>query len=136
MEAVRTICREIVEGLEGGLACAVVDLRTTELIGVHNKVTGKSTLHSSVVIGLAQMFRGPTVTQVEQLVRIQRGIPENGEHYFEEVQIISRNNLHFASVLSKGRAAIMLITARTSSLDEGWRLVREHIPRVEDALGG
>jgi len=134
MEAVRNICRELVEGLEGGLACAIVDLRTTELIGVYNKVTGKSTLHGAVVTGLAEMFRGPSVTRVEQLVRMQRGIPENGAYNFEEIQIVSRNNLHFASVLSKGRAALMLITSRSTRLDDGWRGVREHIPRIEAVL--
>ncbi|ATB30097.1 hypothetical protein [Melittangium boletus] len=134
MEAVRNICRDLVEGLEGGLACAVIDLRTTQLIGVYNKVTGKSTLHEAVVAGFAEMFRGPSVTRVEQLVRMQRGIPENGDYAFQEIQIVSRNNLHFASVLSQGRAALMLITSRSTRLEEGWRGVREHIPRIEAVL--
>jgi hypothetical protein len=81
------------------------------------------------------MFRGPTVSEVERMVRLQRGIKEDGAHYFEEIQIISRHYLHFASVLWKGRAAIMLITQRSSQLDEGWRRVREYIPRVEAILG-
>ena len=134
MEAVRNICQELVDGLEGALACALVDLRSTELIGVYNKVTGRSTLHPAVVTGLAEMFRGPSVTRVEQLVRMQRGIPENGDYSFQEIQIISRKNLHFASVLSEGRVALMLITQRTSSLDAGWKSVREHIPRLEAVL--
>jgi hypothetical protein len=71
---------------------------------------------------------------VEQLVRMQRGIPENGEYSFEEIQIVSRNNLHFASVLSKGRAALMLITSRATRLDDAWLGVREHIPRIEAVL--
>jgi hypothetical protein len=135
MQAVRDICCELVEGFEGGLACAVVDLRSSELLGVYNKVNGKSTLHATVVTGLAEMFRGPTVNEVARLVRLQRGVKEDGAHYFEEIQIISRHNLHFASVLWKGHAAIMLIALRSSQLDEGWRRVREFIPRVEAVLG-
>lgn len=128
------VCRDIVAGLEGGLACAVVDLGSGALLGAHNKVTGRTSIHEATVSGLVDMFRGPAVTRVAQLVRMQRGVPENGEHYFEEIQIISRHNLHFASVLGSGDQAVMLIAMRSSSLDEGWRLVRHHVPRMAAIL--
>jgi hypothetical protein len=133
--AVGEICRALVEDLPGGFACAVVDLSSGALIGSHNKTTGRSALHEATVSGLVDMFRGPSVTRVAQLVRMQRGVPEDGAYYFEEIQIVSRHNLHFASALAAGRMALMLVAARTADREHGWRLVHHHIPRIEAVLG-
>lgn len=135
VEAVRAACRALVDDLRGALACGVAGLNSRELVAVYNKVSGRTTLPEVVVSGLVDMFRGPAVDGVARLVRQQRGVPENGAHYFEEIQIVSRHNLHFASVLASGDAAIMLITARTTVFQEAWDALRRTIPAVEMALG-
>ncbi len=134
MESVRNLCAQIVDNLEGGLACGVVSLRTNELFAVYNKVTGKRTLSQVVVDALVEMFRGPKLVTIEKGVRAQRGAAEDGGHYFKEYYIVSTHNLHFAQEIANGNAAIMLITSKSTSFDDGWRQLRQYIPSVEATL--
>ena len=41
-------------------------------------------------------------------------VPENGEHYFQEVHVTSEHNYHFAKTIKKGRAVIMLVTKKVA----------------------
>jgi hypothetical protein len=69
--------------------------------------------------------------KMEAMVREQRGDGENGEHYFEEIQLASKHNLHFAKTLKGGRAVIMLVTKRNTSLGMGWSQLKAAIPVLE-----
>jgi hypothetical protein len=71
------------------------------------------------------------VTKSEQMIRAHRGVPEDGEHYFNEIHIASVNNYHFAKTVKKGRAAIMLVTKKTTNVGMGWAMLRSVIPLVE-----
>ena len=77
------------------------------------------------------LFRGPSVTRIEAMVREQRGDDETGERYFEEIQLTPKPNLHFAKTLKGGRAVIMLVTKRSTSLGMGWAQLKAAIPVLE-----
>ncbi|HLV60452.1 MAG TPA: hypothetical protein VKY51_03530 [Fredinandcohnia sp.] len=125
------VCKEIVENVDGAVACGVVDLDTGMLLGIHNS-SGYSDAHNEVVAAATMdLFRGPNVIRAEQLVRAHRGVPEDGEHYFEEVFITSKHNFHFAKVVKGGRAVVMLVTRKTTNLGMGWAQLKASIPKVE-----
>jgi len=117
--------------VDGAVACGVVDLDTGMLLGIHNAAGYTQTLNEIVAAATMDLFRGPNVGRVEQLVRAHRGLPDDGEHYFEEVQITSQHNLHFAKTLKGGKVVIMLVTKKTTNLGLGWAQLKTVIPAVE-----
>ena len=124
-------CKEVVASVDGAVACGVVDLDTGMLLGIHNGAGYTQALNEIVAAATMDLFRGPNVGRVEQMVRAHRGVPEDGAHYLDEVQITSANNLHFAKTLKGGKAVIMLVTKKTTNLGMGWAQLKSVIPSVE-----
>lgn len=124
-------CREVVNKTEGAVACGIVDLDSGMLLGIHNSANYTQTMNEIVAAASMDLFRGPNVGRVEQMVRSHRGVPENGEHYFQEVHITSTHNYHFAKTLKKGKAVIMLVTKKTTNIGMGWAQLKSVIPMVE-----
>lgn len=124
-------CKEVVQNVDGAVACGVVDLDTGMLLGIHNSSQYTSTLNEVVAAASMDLFRGSNVGRIEQMVRSHRGIPENGEHYFNEMHITSQNNYHFAKTIKGGKAVMMLVTKKTTNIGMGWAQVKSVIPKVE-----
>jgi hypothetical protein len=124
-------CKEVVGMVDGAVACGVVDLDTGMLLGIHNAAAYTSTLNEVVAAATMDLFRGSNVGRVEQMVRSHRGVPENGEHYFNEMHITSANNYHFAKTVKGGKAVMMLVTKKTTNIGMGWAQVKAAIPKVE-----
>lgn len=124
-------CREVVSKVEGSVACGVVDLDTGMLLGIFNNAQYTQTLNEVVAAATMDLFRGSNVGRVEQMVRAHRGVPENGEHYFQEINVSSEHNYHFAKTIKKGRAVIMLVTKKTTNIGMGWAMLKSVIGSVE-----
>jgi hypothetical protein len=124
-------CKQVVEKVDGGVACGVVDLSTGMLLGIHNASTYTQTLNEIVAAATMDLFRGSSVDRIQKMVRQHRGVAEDGEHYFEEVHITSRHNFHFAKTIANGKAVIMLVTKKTTNIGMGWAQLKSVIPAVE-----
>lgn len=124
-------CKQVVEKVDGAVACGVVDLDTGMLLGIHNSSQYTQTLNEVVAAATMDVFRGANVSKIEQMVRAHRGEPENGSHYFEEIHITSKNNYHFAKAVKGGKAVIMLVTKKTTNIGMGWASLKQVIPTVE-----
>jgi hypothetical protein len=124
-------CKDIVGKVEGAVACGVVDLDTGMLLGIYNSSQYTQTLNEIVAAATVDLFRGPNVGRVEQLVRSHRGVPEDGAHYFNEAHISSANNYHFAKTIKEGKAVVMLVTRKTTNIGMGWAQVKSAIPALE-----
>jgi CheY-like chemotaxis protein len=124
-------CKQVVEKVDGAAACGVVDLDSGMLLGIYNAAAYTQTLNEVVAAATMDLFRGPNVGRIEQMVRSHRGMEENGEHYFEEMHITSKHNYHFAKVLRGGKAVIMLVTKKTTNIGMGWAMLKSVIPEVE-----
>ncbi len=127
-------CKDVVNKVDGAVACGVVDLDTGMLLGIHNSSQYTQTLNEVVAAATMDMFRGPNVGRIEQMVRAHRGVPENGEHYFEELHVTSAHNFHFAKVLKGGKAVIMLVTKKTTNIGMGWAQLKSVLPVVEPLI--
>lgn len=124
-------CRDVLTKVEGAVACGVVDLDTGMLLGVANTAQYTQTLNEIVAAATMDLFRGPNVGRVEQMVRAHRGVPENGAHYFQEMHITSEHNYHFAKTIKGGKAVIMLVTKKSTNIGMGWAMLKSVIPSVE-----
>lgn len=124
-------CKSVVEKVEGAVACGVVDLSTGMLLGIHNNAGYTQTLNEIVAAATMDIFRGNNISKIEKAVRQHRGVPEDGENYFQEIHITSKNNFHFAKTIKTGKAVIMLVTKKTTNIGMGWAQLKSVIPDVE-----
>jgi hypothetical protein len=124
-------CKQVVDKVDGAVACGVVDLDTGMLLGIHNSSQYTQTLNEVVAAATMDVFRGANVSKIEQMVRSHRGEPEDGTHYFEEIHITSKTNYHFAKTVKGGKAVIMLVTKKTTNIGMGWASLKQVIPAVE-----
>lgn len=131
MSKIDDTCREVVQNVDGAIACGVIDLDTGMLLGIYNSASYTQTLNEVVAAATMDMFRGPNVGRVEQMVRAHRGMPEDGAHYFDEIHITSKHNFHFAKTLKGGKAVMMLVTKKTTNIGMGWAQVKACIPKLE-----
>ncbi len=127
-------CKAVVDKTDGAIACGVVDLGTGMLLGIHNNAQYSQSLNEIVAAAAMDMFRGSNVGRIEQAVRKQRGVPEDGASYFEEIHITSRHNFHFCKTLKGGKAVVILVTNKTTNLGMGWAQLKSEVPNVEPLI--
>lgn len=131
MNALNDACENVVKSVSGAVACGIVDLRNGDLIGIHNAANYSPGHNAVVAAATMDLFRGSNVVRTEQLVRQHRGVPEDGEHYMDEVFMSSKHLYHFAKVIADNDAVIMLVTRKTANLGLGWAQLKAAIPKVE-----
>lgn len=131
MTEIDEACQRVVQETDGGIACGVVDLDTGMLLGVFNNAGYSQSLNEIVAAACVDMFRGSNVNRVNQAVRAHRGVPENGEHYFEEILVTSKRNTHFMKTIRSGKAVIVLVTRKSASVGMGWAMLKSLVPSIE-----
>jgi len=127
---INDICRDIVQNVDSALGCAVVDLSTGLLLGVHHDVPYFTQSYLDAVAAAAvDMFRGRTITAVEDMIANMRGKPS--QHMIKEVQMTTESTFHFMIVVpDKPDALAVLITSKKANLGMGWSSLRTRIPKL------
>lgn len=134
MSTLDDVCRAILDTVDDGLGFAVVDLESGLLLGTaHNVPYFTQSYLDAVAAAAVDMFRGRTISAVENLIAQQRGVPMR--HLTSEVQMTTERTYHFMLVLpNKPNALLVLITGRRVNLGAGWSAVRHAVPQVEPAV--
>jgi hypothetical protein len=132
MASINDICTQIVEKVDDGLGCAVVDLESGLLLGVAHKVPYFTQSYLDAVAAAAvDMFRGRTVRAVEDMIGQQRGTNES-LRLVHEVQMTTEKTYHFMQILpNKQNSLLVLITGRRANLGMGWSAIRQSVPQLE-----
>ncbi|EIJ43936.1 hypothetical protein BegalDRAFT_3111 [Beggiatoa alba B18LD] len=130
MADINDICSEIVRNVDGALGCAVVDLNSGLLLGVsHNVPYFTQSYLDAVAAAAVDMFRGRTVTAVEDMISNMRGSPK--KHMIKEVQMTTDNTMHFMIVLpDKPNSLVVLVTSKKVNLGMGWSSLRMALPKL------
>lgn len=130
------VMESVIVELDGALGCAVADLRTGKLLGVAHHVSYFTHEYlEAVAAASVEMFRGETVRHVEDLISAQRGKPS--ERLIEEIQMTTRNTIHFMMILpNHPEAVVVLITNHETSLGMGWSAARRSVLQIEPILDG
>lgn len=130
MANVNDICSKILTDVPDSLGCAVVDLETGLLLGVaHNVPYFTQSYLDAVAAAAVDMFRGRTVSTVEELLSKNRG--DEVRHMLKEIQMTTENTYHFMAIVpQKPDALMVLITSTRANLGAGWSAVRNALPDV------
>ena len=130
MATMNEITAEIVQSVDGGLGCAVVDLNSGLLLSVNHSIPYFTQSYLDAVAAAAvDMMRGKNVRAVEGLLSSVRG--QEVANTIKEVQMTTENTFHFmATVPDKPDALLVLITNRKTNLGMGWAAIRGALPRL------
>ncbi|MDH5631648.1 MAG: hypothetical protein OEZ10_01490 [Gammaproteobacteria bacterium] len=133
MSKLDEICQRVVSDVDGALATALVDLDTGMLTGSHHTVPYfTQTYLDAVAAAAVDMFRGKTVSRVEDLLSKQRG--DDTKHLVKEVQMTTDNTFHFMSIVPGKESTLMvLITQKSTNLGMGWSGLRAALKDVASA---
>ena len=127
---INDICAEIVRNVDSALGCAVVDLNSGLLLGVsHNVPYFTQSYLDAVAAAAVDMFRGRTVSTVEDMIGNMRGNLKR--NLIKEIQMTSDNTYHFMTVVpDKPNALVVLITSKKANLGMGWSHIRNAVPKL------
>lgn len=133
MNEINEACEELICIIDGALACAVVDMNTGLLLGVAHKVPYFTSAYLDAVAAASiDMFRGRTVTAVEQLLTSTRG--SRVDKSIKEIQMTTDRTYHFMTILKdKPDCMVLLVTTNTISLSLGWNALRCSLPSITAA---
>ncbi len=125
MADLNDLCQGLVSKVNDALGAAVVDLDSGLLLGVaHNVPYFTQSYLDAVAAASVDMFRGATVSTVEELLASTRGT--NAEHLLKEIQMTTDNTFHFMAVVpEKPTNMVVLITGRKTNLGMGWTFLRK-----------
>ena len=130
---VADVCRKVVDNMNDGLACAIVDVNTGMLLGIHHLVPHFTTDYLDAVAAAAvEMFSGRTVKRIEQLLSSMSSVPV--QESFEEIFTSSRRVFHFMKLIREKQVIIILVTRKSVSQGMGWASLRNSVADFITAL--
>lgn len=123
--------QEIPECVAGGY----VDMQTGMLLSVDTVESHPQEVLDMVSAATADLFQGKNVTTIEKMFKKQRGIEDDGHHYFQEIMVFSDNLLH---LFFRGKENVdhAMVWVCNKSVNIGMALTkaRMQVGKVEAAL--
>jgi hypothetical protein len=116
-------CREVMNHVDGAVACGIVELSTGKLLGFHALKRSPALEEAIVAATLSLLCR-----------RSDRNAGGPSQPVALEAHVVSGHGYHFARVLEGGKSAVMLVTSRTSNAGMGSAQFKAVIPKVEPQL--
>lgn len=134
MSRIDDVCQEVLRKVDDALGFAVVDLDSGLLLAcAHNVPYFTQSYLDAVAAAAVDMFRGRTVSAVEELLAQQRGAAP--QHLVTEIQMSTDHTYHFMSVVpNKPNALAVLISGRRANLGMGWAATRGALSQLEPLL--
>ncbi|KPV40719.1 hypothetical protein AN478_06065 [Thiohalorhabdus denitrificans] len=124
------VVADMLEQVDEALGVAVVDLNSGLLLSVaHNVPYFTQSYLDAVAAAAVDMFRGKTVSNVENLIAQQRG--EEPKRHVQEVQMGTTHTHHVMSIVpDKPDALLVLITSKKANLGMAWAAMKNNLPKV------
>lgn len=97
------------------LAVGLVDMKTGMLLGIRTVENYSNDVLDLVAAATGDLFQGSNVTMIEQVFRKHRQQKEDGRHYFQEIVILSDNNIHFFQRCKRNEDMVLVTVTRISA---------------------
>lgn len=130
MSDLNQVCADVTNNVPEGLGCAVVDLESGLLMGVfHNVDYFTDSLLDVSAAAAVDMFRGRTVTNIEELV--SQYTSRKQSQSIMEMQLTIQNAYVFMAVVKENpNYLIIVVTSKKTNLGSGWAAIRNAMPKV------
>lgn len=125
---------ELMKNVPDCVAAGWVDINTGMLLGVKTVDSHPQEVLDLVAAATTDLFQGTNVSAIETMFKKSRGVPDNADHYFKEIIVLSQNLLHVFSRGKKKQEQILVAVCRVSAnLGMVLTKVRSSLPAVEAA---
>jgi len=125
----QAICRTLLNQHPGHMAVGLIDLDTaTTLIAMHDVEYLSEPYIETLMAAAARMFRGPTVTRIDELISLQQN--KEFERHIEEIYFRTRRTHHFLCPVPDTSCALILVSSMDCDRDIAWKMTRETLPSV------
>ncbi len=123
--------KNIPECVAGGY----VDMSTGMLLGVKTVESHPQEVLDLVSAATADMFQGKNVTAIEKLFKKNRGLEDDGHHYFQEMIVFSDNLIHvFQRCKKHSEHAVVWVCGKSANIGMVLAKSRMTLSAIEDAL--
>jgi hypothetical protein len=116
------------------VATGFVDLSSGMLLGVKTVDSHPQEVVEMLAAATADLFQGPSVVSIEKIFRSARGVPENGQHYFQEVIVNSDNLIHVFIRGKKQQQVTTFVCRKGANLGMVLTKARMVVPEIEASL--
>lgn len=134
MAQIDDACRDVVNNVDGAVACAVIDLSTGMLLGRHVSIPFPPNVADKIAAIAVDLFHGASVGRIEKTLGSRHPDARRTEHALDEIHATSRDGFHLAKSIKDGRAALILLTKRSANQGIGWAQMKSAVPRIEGQL--
>ena len=97
------------------VSAGLVDMKTGMLLGMKSASVYPQEFLDMVAAATGDLFQGQNVTMIEQMFRKQRGMKEDGHHYFQEIIVLSDNLLHVFLRCKRNEDLVLVTVARNTA---------------------
>jgi len=135
MNRIESMCRDVVESVDGGTAARVVDIVTGRVLGVHDSTRDHSVYDDAVAAAVVALFGSIDVGPM--WLALRKPMEEDSEVrslHFHEFEITTERGYHLAKLLKTGKSVMVLETAKTSHLGVGWAQLAALVPAMVAVL--
>ena len=118
------------------IAAGYVDMAHGMLMSVRTRDTHPQEVLDMVSAATADLFQGPTVSEIERRFKQERGLPADDDHrYFKELIVLSENLLHvFLRSRRHPEHAAVFVTRRTANMGMVLTKARMSMDAIGDAV--
>jgi hypothetical protein len=124
MNFVEDTCRSLESGVDGCLACGVVDLDAGVIVSLSARGKDSEVFRASFLANATELFTIPS----QELLGIGDG-PAKGT--FTEVQLTTERARHFGKSFSKSKLALVVVTTKEASAGLSWAQLKEAAARLD-----
>jgi hypothetical protein len=116
------------------IAAGYIDLSSGMLLGLKSVDSHPREVIELLAAATADLFQGPSVQAIEKLFRSARGVPENGQHYFQEVLVNSDNMIHVFLRGKRQQQVACFVCRKGANLGMVLTKARMVMPELEASL--
>lgn len=97
------------------VAAGFVDMQTGMLLGIKTVDSHPQEVLDLVAAATGDLFQGTNVSTIERLFKQQRGLRDDGHHYFQEFIVISDNLIHLFQRAKRNEDMVLVTVCRVSA---------------------
>ena len=116
------------------VAAGYVDLASGMLLGIKSVDSHPREVIELLAAATSDLFQGPSVQAIEKLFRTARGVPENGQHYFQEIIVNSDNLIHVFIRGKRQQQVACFVCRKGANLGMVLTKSRMAMPEIESSL--
>lgn len=129
--AIQKAITSIPECVAGGY----VDMSTGMLISVKTVESHPQEVLDFVGAATADLFQGANVVTIEKMFKKNRGLEDDGYHYFQEILVFSDNLLHiFQRCKNHPDHAVVWVCSKAANIGMALTKARMSLAGIEEAL--